>query len=92
MSLNSLPYGEMIVSAIGGGGLAKAADFLIQRVQGKATMMGAVDHAVQTAMQLVTERLERVEAQHEQCQENLQEIRDELAEAKAEIARLKAAA
>lgn len=90
MSLN-LPYGEMLVSAIGGGGLAKGFDWLMSRGQAKSNMMGAVDHAVQTAMQLVTDRLERVEAQHAECQENLQEIRDELAEAKSQIARLKGA-
>ena len=59
--------------------------------------MGAVDHAVQTAMASVTSQLERterrlelVEGQHARCQTDLGELRDELADRKAEIDRLMA--
>lgn len=88
MSLTDMPWAEMALSALGGGGGAKLIDFFARRGRTKAYTMGAVDHAVQTAMTLVTERLEKVEAQHGECEKNLREVRDELAEAKAEINRL----
>jgi len=78
----------MALSALGGGGLAKCFDWLSSRGQSKAYTMGAVDHAVQTAMQLVTERLEVVERQHNECQEHLQEVRETLTSAREEISRL----
>lgn len=88
MTLTGLPWGEMIASAVGGGGVTKAFEWIASRGRSKAYTMGAVDHAVQTAMTLVTDRLEKVEAQHEDCQDKLQEVRDDLAAAKAEIDRL----
>jgi chromosome segregation ATPase len=66
-----------------------------KRNRSQAYTMGAVDHAVQTAMQSVTgqlerteERLERVEGQHQECEANLANVRADLAEAKAEIDKL----
>lgn len=95
MPIQSLPWGEMIVSALGGGGIAKAFDFIASRGQSKAYTMGAVDHAVQTAMQTVTSQLERTEKrlgtmenQHQECQEHLEEVRDKLTTAQREIDRL----
>lgn len=90
-----VPVVEMVASAIGGGGLSQIANWLTARSRTKAYTMGAVDHAVQTAMTLVTDRLEKVEAQHAQCETNLREVRAEVdaltrerAEQKAEIDRL----
>lgn len=85
-----LPYGEILVSVLGGGVGVKAFDWLTSRGQSKAYTMGAVDHAVQTAMTLVTDRLEKVEDQHNECQEHLQEVRKELAKSQREIDRLMA--
>lgn len=88
MQVSSLPIWEMVLSALAGGGGTKFLDFLTSRSRSKAYTMGAVDHAVQTAMTLVTDRLERVEAQHEECETNLEKVREDLGLAKAEIARL----
>jgi hypothetical protein len=79
---------SLVGGAISGGAITKGLDWLSTRGQSKARIMGAVDHAVETAMNLVTDRLERVEEQHAECQESLREVRDELAETRAEIARL----
>lgn len=81
-------------SAAGGGGASSLFNWLGSRSKNKAYVMGAVDHAVQTAMASVTGQLERterrlevVEDQHDVCERNLREVRDELAERKAEIDR-----
>lgn len=75
-------------SAAGGGGVSSFFTWLGSRSKTKAYTMGAVDHAVQTAMTLVTDRLAKVEGQHEACEDSLREVRSELAERKAEIDRL----
>lgn len=76
------------LSGGGGAALTKGLEVWGRRGRNQSYTMGAVDHAVQTAMTLVTVRLERVEGQHEECERNLAEVRDDLAGAKAEIARL----
>lgn len=73
---------------VSGGALTKGFDWLSTRGQSKARLMGAVDHAVQTAMNLVTDRLERVEEQHAECQESLQEVRNELGDTRAKLSEL----
>ena len=92
---------QLIVSVFGGGAgggaITKALDYLGQKGRSQAYTMGAVDHAVQTAMSSVTSQLERtegrleiVEAQHEDCERNLREVRADLDASKRERAELKA--
>lgn len=77
-AMSGLTWAEML-SFVGAGGVAtKAVDIFAQRTKAKAYTMGAVDHAVQTAMKLVTERLEKVEGQHEACETQLVEVKNRL--------------
>lgn len=73
-----VPVVEMIVSALGGGGLSQFGHWLTTRSRTKAYTMGAVDHAVQTAMTVVTDRLEKVEKQHAECETSLREVNQRL--------------
>lgn len=82
------PLLEIAVSALGGGGVTQFFHWLNNRQKTKAYTMGAVDHAVQTAMNLVTDRLTRVEAQHEDCEAKLDIVRADLAISRREIDRL----
>lgn len=66
---------------VGGGIITKGFDYLSKRSKREAYTMGAVDHAVQTAMSSVTSQLERTEgrleiaeAQHEDCERNLSKV------------------
>lgn len=75
----------------------KGADLMSKRTRSKAYTMGAVDHAVQTAMDVTSKRLEKtegrldhVEAQHEECERNLAIVRADLATEKLERAELQA--
>lgn len=63
---------------------------LLKRNQMRLYAMGAVDHAVSTAMDLVTVRLEKVEQQHYDCERSLRDLRQELHESKMEIDRMMA--
>lgn len=85
----NLPLSEMATGAAGVG-LTQVFHWWANRGRTKAYTMGAVDHAVQTAMTLVTERLERVEGQHEACEVSLRDVNGRLDEAKREIDRLMA--
>lgn len=78
MASNQLPIIEMIASALGGGGMLKFADWLNSRQKTRAYTMGAVDHAVETALKAVTDRLQVVEAQHAHCDAELREVKDRL--------------
>jgi chromosome segregation ATPase len=80
---------QLVASVFGGGAggsaVTKVIEILSRRRSSQAYTMGAVDHAVQTAMGSVTGQLERtearleiVEAQHEDCQRNLQSVRTDL--------------
>lgn len=89
MPLN-LPVPEMLASGGLAAVLVKTLDFFAGRQKSKAYTMGAVDHAVQTAMALVTGRLEIVERQHTECEANLREVRSEVDELKRERADQKA--
>jgi exonuclease VII small subunit len=91
--------GGLATSAVSGGGASSFFTWLTTRkkstAEGKAYTMGAVDHAVQTAMSSVTsqlerteERLEKVEGEHEECRANLLEVKEDLASARQEINRL----
>lgn len=67
-----------LTGAAGGGGATHLFSWLAQRQRSQAYTMGAVDHAVQTAMATVTAALDRtearlglVEAQHSDCQKKL---------------------
>lgn len=93
---------QLIASVFGGGAgggvLTKGLDVLGKRTRSQAYTMGAVDHAVQTAMGITTDRLEKtearldfVEAQHEDCERNLREVRGELSEITRDRDELKAA-
>lgn len=69
-----------VASALGGGGLAQVLNFMTKRQQARTYAMGAVDHAVETALKGVTaelgrvyERLETIETNHEQCETDLAE-------------------
>lgn len=88
MPASTLPWVEWLTTGGLGAAVMKGIDILAARGQSKAYTMGAVDHAVQTAMTLVTDRLEKVEGQHEACEATLQTVRQDLTEAKDEIARL----
>lgn len=88
MSASALPWIEWVTTGGLGAAMMKGFDFVAARGQSKAYTMGAVDHAVSTAMELVTTRLEKVEGQHEQCETTLETVRSDLSEAKDEIARL----
>lgn len=97
MAGTDLPWGEMLASAAGGGGLAQLVAWWNGRAKRNAYTMGAVDHAVETAMRVVTDRLETVERQHTACEASLREVRDDVdglrrerADLKAEIDRLMA--
>lgn len=98
MEISSL---QLVVGAVGtaagGGGASSFFSWLGGRAKNKAYTMGAVDHAVQTAMQSVTGQLERtekrlevVEDQHKACERNLREVRLELDERRSTIDRLMA--
>lgn len=97
MDISSVPWGGFLMSALSGGLLKTGLDWISKKGRSKAYTMGAVDHAVQTAMGLVTDRLELVEKQNRECENNLREVKDDLAaskrdreELKSEIARLMA--
>ncbi len=64
-----------------GGAVSSGLVWLGKHQRSQAYTMGAVDHAVQTAMSSVTgqldrteKRLQAVEDQHEQCERNLVEV------------------
>ena len=70
--------------------------YLGKRSQGKAYTMGAVDHAVQTAMESVTGQLERTEKrlgtmedQHAECERNLGDMNRRLDDSERERSALK---
>lgn len=99
MDIAHVPWGNLIAGALSGGLITKGAEWVGRRGRVQAYTMGAVDHAVQTAMQSVTgqltrteERLEKVEGQHEDCERNLAEVRKEAAEARAEAEKARAEA
>lgn len=89
-----------LAGAVGGGGITQLAAFLNERAKGRAYTMGAVDHAVETALSSVTQEVERLNKQvvelreqarveHEDCQLQLKGIRSEAQSAKAEAERLR---
>ena len=95
VGIASLPWGEMIASGGLTGAAVKALEIISNRGKSKAYTMGAVDHAVQTAMSTVTDQLDRteerlkvVEGQHHACEVSLREVNARLDEAKREIGRL----
>lgn len=88
---------QLGASALGGGGLSSLLTFLNQRSRARSYAMGAVDHAIETALKSVTgevdrlnTKIEQVEAKHEVCEHELQASRDERAELRAQIAVLMA--
>lgn len=97
MPQSSLPLGEMIVSALGGGTVTKLADWLLARGKTLTDIEGKVDRAVGVALEGVTkeverahDRVERVEAQHQECEKNLREVNSRLDESERERRQLKA--
>lgn len=91
----SIPWPEIAGGLLSGSLLTQVAAWWTSRNKRDAYTMGAVDHAVQTAMKLVTDRLEKVEKQHIQCENDLADVRiwlnvseRERAELRAEIDRL----
>lgn len=81
--------GGVASSAVGGSGVSAFFNWMTGRQKTKAYTMGAVDHAVQTAMSSVTGQLDRtelrlevVEKQHHECEANLREVRRDLEETK----------
>ena len=74
MPLDDLPWKEILGAGGLGAAAVKAVDWLSSRTQAKAYTMGAVDHAVETAMRVVTNRLEVVEGQHQACDALLREV------------------
>lgn len=89
--------GGAVTSAAGGGGMSAFFNWLGSRSKTKAYTMGAVDHAVQTAMSSVTGQLERTEArleavegQHKECEDALRKVREDLDETKRDRTELKA--
>jgi uncharacterized protein YlxW (UPF0749 family) len=77
--------GGIAGSAVSGTGVSAFFNWLTGRQKTKAYTMGAVDHAVQTAMSSVTgqldrteKRLEVVEKQHDECEANLSAVRADL--------------
>lgn len=88
---------ELITGALGGGGILKAADWLNNRAKTKAYTMGAIDHAVETAMGSVTGQLERtdarlmnIEAEHRQCRDDLAAVQSRLDASERDRAELRA--
>lgn len=89
---------DVLKVAFGGGvgaALTKGLEVIATRGRSKAYVMGAVDHAVETAMSSVTgqlerteDRLVRIEAQHEDCERNLQGVRNDLADEQRQRAEL----
>jgi len=84
---------QMIASVFGGGAggsaITSAFGWLNKHQRSQAYTMGAVDHAVQTAMASVTGQLERtetrlqaVEDQHAECERNLALVRLDLESSK----------
>lgn len=86
-----------LTGVAGGGGLSGLLTWLGRRQRSQAYTMGAVDHAVQTAMAAVTAALERtearlglVEAQHGDCQTKLALVHQRLDASERERAAIKA--
>lgn len=99
MALSDLPVGEMIVSAIGGGGLAKAADFVFGRKSREVKALGEVVGLLSTQVKEADRRLSEFGAKlddchqkHEECEAGRREDRKELAALKRQIDALTAAA
>lgn len=88
MTTSPSQFSEVLIAALSGGGITQLGNWLASRTRNKAYTMGAVDHAVQTAMRVVTDRLEVVEGQHKECEANLRDVRSDLDHAKSEITRL----
>lgn len=81
MSLENMPWSELVATALGSTGLTAAFNWWANRKKRDAYTMGAVDHAVETAMSSVTgqlqrtdERLQAVEKQHAECEANLAKV------------------
>ncbi|HPA37374.1 MAG TPA: hypothetical protein PLV04_01415 [Phenylobacterium sp.] len=101
LMLMNLDAGQLIATVVtgaaGGGGLSTLLTWLARRQRSQAYTMGAVDHAVQTAMSAVTAALERtearlglVEAQHGDCQTKLTLVHQRLDASERERAAIKA--
>lgn len=84
MSMSSLPYGEMI-AALGGGGIYKVADLIFGRKSREVASLGEALKILTEQLKSADERMEhmagrveRVESQHDECQERLSELRAEI--------------
>lgn len=90
MAWPSIPWPEIAGGLLSGSLLTQAVAWWNGRNKRDAYTMGAVDHAVQTAMKLVTDRLEKVEDQHAQCEADLSAVRIRLDGAERERSELRA--
>jgi hypothetical protein len=104
MTLGSWPWGEMIASAIGGGGLAKLADYVFggesRQVKALGDTISTLSNQLKAAdtrqdlfserLGVAEEKLERCEAKHAECEAQNRAVREELVQARVEIAQLMA--
>lgn len=79
---------EIIAGLIGGGGMTQAAHWLTSRGKVRADTFKTVVEAVTTRLEHTERRLDLVEEQHADCEQNLREVNHKLDNAQREIDRL----
>jgi peptidoglycan hydrolase CwlO-like protein len=85
----------LATAAVSGGGIGWFTTFLQEKQKSRAYMMGAVDQAVQVALQSVTAEvarlngdLDKLRGQHKECREENDKLRDEMDELRENIDKL----
>lgn len=96
MSLSTaMPWGEMVATAIGTGGLTQLLNWWTNRNKAQAYSQGMIDRAMEKALRGVSdqltrtdERLRSVETHRDECEQELETGRQERAELQRQIASL----
>lgn len=93
----TLPWGEMVASALSAGGLTQLLNWFTNRSKAQAYSQGMVDRALEKALKGVSDQLTRadmriqaVEAHRDQCERELADGRRERAELLARLDELMA--